>query len=317
MDILELIFGLILVLLGANYLTDGAAIIAKRVNISEFIVALTIVAIGTSAPEMVVSILSAIDGNTSIAIGNVVGSNIFNVYVILGICAVIQPIEFTKRNISRDIPIGIGASLLLLLTTYSGEISRLSGIIMLLLYAGTIIYSVYANRNTPVATPEEAPCEAPKATTSIWLALIMVAGGLGGLIYGGDLFLGAATLIATKLGVAQNVIAITLIAGGTSLPELAASLVSLAKGKKDIALGNVIGSNIANILLVLGASASITPLQLGSITMVDINVAVGGMALLWLSSFTNKRYKLDRIEGVILLSIFAIYIYTLINLSFG
>ncbi|MFI3278111.1 MAG: calcium/sodium antiporter [Rikenellaceae bacterium] len=313
MDIVELIFGLALVLVGANYLTDGAAIIAKRLKISEFIVALTIVAIGTSAPEMVVSILSAIEGNTAISIGNVVGSNIFNVYVVLGICALIKPVEFSKRNISRDIPIGIVASVVLVAVTCGGEISRSSGVVMLALYVGSILYSIYSSRGVAVQSEEPLAQESSTVKNSIWLAIVMVAGGLAALVFGGDMFLGAAIRVATKLGVAQNVIAITLVAGGTSLPELAASLVSLAKGKKDIALGNIVGSNIANILLVLGASAAITPLQLGSITMVDIAVAAVGMALLWLSSFTNKRYKLDRAEGVIFLVIFGIYIWMLVR----
>lgn len=298
-----------MILIGANYMTDGAAALAARLNVSEFIIGLTIVAIGTSAPEMVVSIISAMNGSGDIAVGNVVGSNIFNTLLILGICAVVRPVALTQRNIFRDIPLGIVASLVLLLVSFGGEITRWFGLLLLVLYIGVIIYSIRSSR--PSIEEVEAAESTPKM--ALWLALVMVVGGLATLIYGGDLLLENAISIAHRYSIPDNVIAITMLAGGTSMPELAASLVSLIKGKSDIALGNVIGSNIANILLVLGASASISPLTLGAVTNIDMGVVLLSSVLLFLAAFTFQRREIDRIEGVLFLAIFFGYIYYLVG----
>ena len=287
MDILLLLVGLGLILGGANFLTDGSAAVAQRFRVPEFIIGLTIVAVGTSMPELVVSVLSAAAGNSDVAIGNVVGSNIFNVFVILGICALIRPLVLTKENIRRDIPFGMAASLVLLAVTSdrlvcagaTDRIGRPDGIVMLALYIGLMWYMIRTTkrqRGMPGAaggtkTPASEAgaivkngvkqAEGTKKPMALWLAGVMIAGGLAGLIFGGEMFLKSATAIARTLGISESVIAITLVAGGTSLPELASSVVSLLKGKAEMALGNVIGSNIANILLILFFVVSILQRQ--------------------------------------------------------
>ena len=322
MDILLLILGLALILGGANFLTDGSAALAQRFRVPEFIVGLTIVAVGTSTPELVVSVLSAAAGNSDVAIGNVVGSNIFNVFVILGICALIAPLPLTGGNIRRAIPFVPAASVPLLLFPsarllglgQADAIGRIAGIIMLLLYIALIRYTIRAEGRTAVqATPETAAAGRPQRGKAMWLIVVMIVGGLAGLVFGGELFLRSATAIARALGVSESVIAITLVAGGTSLPELASSVVSLIKGKADMALGNVIGSNIANILLILGLSATINPLTLGGITRIDLLVVLLSSVLLFVSAFTFRRKAVDRWEGFLFLVIYALYIGYLIR----
>lgn len=319
MDIFLLILGLALILCGANFLTDGSAALAQRFRVPEFIVGLTIVAVGTSTPELVVSVLSAAAGNSDVAIGNIVGSNIFNVFLILGVCALIAPLPLTGGNIRRDLPFLTAVSVLLLLLTSDrllglGEvdaIGRIDGIVMLLLYIALIRYTIRAERRTAAQatqTTQTTQTEKPQRSRSLWLIVVMIAGGLAGLIFGGELFLDSATAIARALGVSESVIAITLVAGGTSLPELASSVVSLLKGKSEMALGNVIGSNIANILLILGLSATIHPLTLGGITRIDLLTVLLSSLLLFVTAFTFRRKAVDRWEGAIFLVIYALYI---------
>ena len=316
MYILLIIIGLALILAGANYLTDGAAALAQRLKMPEFVIGLTIVAVGTSTPELVVSAMSAINGSSDIAIGNVVGSNLFNVFIILGICTLITPLALSGSTIRRDIPIAVAASLIMLAAlsdSYLGiseinKIGRLEGVIMLIIYFALMAYTIR------LARKEQSKEEQPKEKLMpLWLSLVMIVGGLGGLVYGGNLFVDNAILLAQRLGVSESVIAITLVAGGTSLPELASSIVSLVKGKADMALGNVVGSNIANILLILGSCATITPLTLGGITIVDILMVLLSSLLLFVSAFTFQRKAIDRYEGVIFLIIYVVYIWYLIQ----
>lgn len=321
MDILLLIIGLALILAGANFLTDGSAALAQRFRVPEFIIGLTIVAVGTSTPELVVSVLSAIAGKSDVAIGNVVGSNIFNVFLILGLCALIRPLPLTAGNIRRDIPFGVATSLLLLVLAMDSwfkagavdRIGRLDGILMLVIYLLLMTYTIRATgRTAPADSPAEGslPQKRPMAG---WLMAVMIIGGLAGLIFGGELFLNSATALARRMGISESVIAITLVAGGTSLPELASSVVSLIKGKSDMALGNVIGSNIANILLILGLSATINPLTMGGITLVDLLVVLLSAVLLFLAAFTFRRRAVDRWEGALFLVIYAAYIAYLVR----
>ena len=336
MEYLYLLAGLVLILAGANYLTDGSVALAERFRVPGFLIGLTIVAVGTSTPELVVSVLSAIAGKSDVAIGNVVGSNIFNVFVILGICALIRPLVLTKENIRRDIPFGMAASLVLLAVTSArlvcagaDRIGRPDGIVMLALYIGLMWYMIRTTkrqRSMPgAATGMTVPvsgaalkngaqqAEGTKKPMALWLAGVMIAGGLAGLVFGGEMFLKSATAIARTLGISESVIATTLVAGGTSLPELASSVVSLLKGKAEMALGNVIGSNIANILLILGISATIHPLTMGGITLTDILVVVLSSLLLFMAAFTFRSKKLDRWEGAIFLAIYIAYIWYLIR----
>lgn len=317
MDILLLIVGLGLILAGANFLTDGSAALAQRFRVPEFIIGLTVVAVGTSTPELVVSVLSAIGGQSDVAIGNIVGSNIFNVFVILGVCALIRPVPLTAGNIRRDIPFGVLVSLLLLALAQDSllckgaadRIGRLDGAAMLALYILLMWYTIRKTKR-PEAT---APTEGSKAPMAAWLTAVMIVGGLAGLVFGGEMFLRSATSIARSLGVSESVIAITLVAGGTSLPELASSLVSLFKGKAEMALGNVIGSNIANILLILGVSATIHPLSMGGITVWDLLMVLLSSVVVFLAAFTFKRKAIDRWEGALFVAIYAVYIWYLIR----
>lgn len=317
MDILLLIVGLGLILAGANFLTDGSAALAQRFRVPEFIIGLTVVAVGTSTPELVVSVLSAIGDQSDVAIGNVVGSNIFNVFVILGVCALIRPVPLTAGNIRRDIPFGVLVSLLLLALAQDSllckgaadRIGRLDGAAMLALYILLMWYTIRKTKR-PEAT---APTEGSKAPMAAWLTAVMIVGGLAGLVFGGEMFLRSATSIARSLGVSESVIAITLVAGGTSLPELASSLVSLFKGKAEMALGNVIGSNIANILLILGVSATIHPLSMGGITVWDLLMVLLSSVVVFLAAFTFKRKAIDRWEGALFVAIYAVYIWYLIR----
>ena len=316
MDIFLLIVGLGLILAGANFLTDGSAALAQRFRVPAFIIGLTVVAVGTSTPELVVSVLSAIAGKSDVAIGNVVGSNIFNVFVILGVCALIRPLPLTAGNIRRDIPFGVITSLLLLAlasdsffrTGAADRIGRIDGVAMLLLYMALMWYTIRSTKR-----PETPPAEEAKPGMAGWLMAAMIVGGLAGLVFGGEMFLRSATSIARSLGISESVIAITLVAGGTSLPELASSLVSLFKGKADMALGNVIGSNIANILLILGVSATIHPLSMGGITVWDLLMVALSSVLLFFAAFTFKRRAIDRWEGAIFLAIYIAYIGYLIR----
>ena len=304
--------GLLLILLGANYLVDGASSIAKKFGLSEFIIGVTIVGIGTSAPEMVVSILSALQGKADMAIGNVVGSNIFNTLMILGVTALIAPLTITKNNLRKDIPINIIVVVLLILLGLNftlfglGEdkLCRLDGALML----GIFIWYLWSSFRGDSAGEEESEIK----FYPIWLAILMILGGLAGLVFGGRLFVSSATEIARTLGVSDKFIAITVMAAGTSMPELATCIVAALKGRGQLALGNILGSNISNILLILGISSLITPLSFKGITLVDMGTLLLCSAFILLSAFMFKKKKLDRFEAVILLLIEAGYMWYLI-----
>lgn len=275
MEYLILVAALLLIIVGASLLTDGSVALAERLHVPEFIVGLTIVAIGTSMPELTVSFISAINGESAMAIGNVVGSNTFNVLATLGVCALFSPILFTKSNIRRDIPICIAATVaLLVVTTINEDITRLEGIILLMGYIAMLIFTIRADKKALTSNVDTTPTEQSKMPMPTWRIPVWIILGLGGLIWGGSLFVDSATAIARMWGVPESTIAITLVAGGTSVPELASSLVAIFKGRASLALGNVLGSNIANILLVLGVCSTITPLEMGSVTSVDVYVTL-------------------------------------------
>ena len=325
---LLLIAGLLLVVFGADYLVDGASSVARRLGLSEFVIGLTIVGMGTSAPEMVVSFIGAFHGNADIALGNVVGSNIMNTLLILGLTAVILPISVTRQNRHRDIPINIVVTIILILLglemTIFGygevnELSRWDGCILLAVFIVYMIISFTSGK------PDEE--EEPGKQRNIWVALLMVAGGLAGLIYGGDLFVDNATIIAKDYGLSDKFIAITILAGGTSMPELATCVVAAIKKKGQLALGNIIGSNIFNILLVLGGSAVIHPisfqdfensvLTLGGVTIpyVDLIVLFVSALALLASVYIREKNKIDRLDGALFLTIWVGYMaYLFLNL---
>ena len=308
MDYLFLVVALTLIVVGAMLLTDGSVALARRMHIPEFIVGLTVVAVGTSMPEMAVSMISAVEGHGDMAIGNVVGSNIANTLLILGVCAIFSPILFTKSNVRRDVPLNLGVSLLFMLVAFtSAAINRIEGIILLVASVAMILYSVRNDRKAM----EEVENDGLK-DMSAWRIVVWIIAGLAGLIYGGDLFVDSATNIAKAWGVSEAVIAISLVAVGTSLPELAASLASIFKGSPSIALGNIIGSNIANILLILGACSTVTPLAMNGVSMTDIYVVVATAVMLLLSALFIGDKRITRIEGLLFLIVYIVYIYTLV-----
>ena len=318
MDYIILIIGLALLTYGADLLTKGCVGMAARFRVPEFIVGLTVMAVGTSMPELTVSTMSALRGSSDMAIGNVTGSNIFNTLIILGICALIRPMVFTKENIRRDIPLCIAVSaLLLVMALYIGEpngISRIEGIILFALYIAFVLYSIRsAKKDAPDAAAGTDDGKQAETTMGWGKVLFFIAVGLGGLIYGGTLCLNSATAIARAWGVSEAIIAVTIVAAGTSLPELASSVAAVANGKLSLALGNIVGSNVANILLILGLSGSIKPLTMGGITPLDMWMVVGSAVVLLLSALAIGQRRITRFEGVLYLAIYVVYVILLMK----
>ena len=324
MNILLLIGGLILILLGANGLTDGAASVAKRFHIPPIVIGLTIVAFGTSAPELTVSVSSAIKGSADIAIGNVVGSNIFNTLMIVGCTALFAPIVITRNTLRKEIPLCILSSIVLLICANDVFLDKapeniLNRVDSLLLLCFFVIFMGYtfAIASKPVTMEQQAEHPVIEEETEIkslpwWQSILYIIGGLAALIYGGQLFVDGATGIARNLGVSESIIGLTLVAGGTSLPELATSIVAALKKNPEIAIGNVIGSNLFNIFFVLGCSASITPLHLSGITNFDLFTLVGSGILLWLFGLFFAKRTITRIEGGIMILCYVAYTVVLI-----
>ena len=324
MNILLLIGGLILILLGANGLTDGAASVAKRFRIPPIVIGLTIVAFGTSAPELTVSVSSALKGSADIAIGNVVGSNIFNTLMIVGCTALFAPIVITRNTLRKEIPLCILSSIVLLICANDvfldkapeNILNRVDGLLLLCFFVIFMGYT-FAIASKPVTTEQQAEHPVIEEETEIkslpwWQSILYIIGGLAALIYGGQLFVDGATGIARNLGVSESIIGLTLVAGGTSLPELATSIVAALKKNPEIAIGNVIGSNLFNIFFVLGCSASITPLHLSGITNFDLLTLVGSGILLWLFGLFFAKRTITRIEGGIMILCYVAYTVVLI-----
>ena len=305
-DILLFILGAALVVFGADWLVDGASAVARRFGLSEYVIGATIVGIGTSMPEFVVSSIAAFQGNADIAIGNVSGSNIFNTLLILGITALILPLSFTRSNVRTDLPMNLGVSAALLLMAIGGTVGRVEGGILMI---GFIAYLIYNFKQGKEVQEEE---ESAKGM-SVWKILLLLAAGFGGLIWGGNLFVEHATNIARYLKVSDAVIAITIMAGGTSLPELAVCVAAAAKGREQMAIGNIVGSNISNILLIIGFSALATPLTVQSVNLVSIISVLICAVLLLLSAFPLKTLKLTRLKGLIFILCYAAYIWLIIR----
>ena len=313
MEYIILIVTLVGIVFGADLLLNGSVAIAKRFHVSDFVIGAAIVGIGTSVPELVVSFFGALKGNADVAIGNVVGSNIFNVLGILGMTAICFPIAIDKKNMTFEIPFCIGISILLTLLALNffdgtpAVISRVDGIILLLLFAGYMWYSFTRDKKTGLTeASEEMPTEKP---TPLWLAIVKVVVGLGVLIVSCDMFVDDAVAIAKSWGVDDAIISLTLVACGTSLPELAASVVAAFKKNTQLALGNIVGSNIFNILLILGLSSQVMPLTSAGITVVDYGVMIGAAIVPLLFGF-NK--KIGRVGGALMVIAFAVYTWYLI-----
>lgn len=311
-ECLLLIVGLALVVLGADFLVDGASSIAKKFGVSDFVIGLTIVGMGTSAPEMVVSFIGALQGNGDIAIGNVIGSNIFNVFMILGATALILPMDITPMNRKKDIPLNIAITLIFIALGMSRTLfgigddvlGRMDGAILLVLFAAYIYMCFRFDTANQTETNENVIKPA--------LAAVLIVAGLAGLVFGGRMFVNSATSIAKMLNVSDKLIAITILAGGTSMPELVTCIVAAFKKKGQLALGNILGSNVFNILLILGGSALIHPLSMAGMSYVDLGALLLSALVIWASIHTNKKNQLDRADGLLLLILEAAYMTFLI-----
>ena len=311
LNIIFLLVGLALILLGANILTDGSASVAKRFNISDLVIGLTIVAFGTSAPELVISVLSSLKGSAEMAIGNVVGSNIFNILMIIGCTALVMPMKVGDGTMSKEIPLVILSSLVL--TAFANDvlldggaanvISRIDGLVLLGFFLIFMRYTFAIARNGGESQEESQEIK----LMPVWKSAVFILGGLAGLIGGGQLFVEGASGVARSLGVSESIIGLTLVAGGTSLPELATSVTAALKKNPGIAIGNVIGSNLFNIFFVLGCSASIAPLPMGNINNMDMAVLVGSSVLFWLVGWFFRKRTITRPEGALLILCYVAY----------
>lgn len=345
-NIVLLVLGVIIVLKGADWLTDGAVNIATRFGVSQMVIGLTIVAMGTSMPEFCVSMVSALKGTPDLAVGNVVGSNTFNTLLIVGCSALVAPIMVKRSSVKRDIPFAVVASLLMLLFCLDGAIGRVDAAV---LFAGFCLFMFvtlkYAKTTeeptaavatngaaTTIAISEASSSQAsaseastsqassseasssetsaPEASqasgTSMLKAVVMLVVGLLCLIAGSNMFVDNASFVASSLGVSDAVIGLTIVAGGTSMPELATSMVSAKKGNSDIAIGNVIGSNVFNILMIIGITGLVKPMHIAGITTLDLIMMLASMLLMWF--FCRTTYKVKRWEGAVLTIVYIAYL---------
>lgn len=313
MDYLMILVGLLLLLLGANYLVDASVAIAKRLHISDFVIGLTIVGFGTSAPELFVSVSSALRGMGDVAIGNVIGSNICNSLLILGVTAIVCPVLVRGRSLRVDVMTAIALSVLVCAICYfnvvvSGgpmQINRVAGLLLLAILGVYLFKSVKSGRSAEAEEP--APMGRLAKLPIVVLALMAVA-SLAVLLYGGDMFVDSSVSIARKLGMSDFVISTTIIAVGTSLPELITCVIAAFKKNTQLALGNVVGSNIFNILFILGASATVYPLTVVGVCWVDFAVFIGSMCMVAVSARTFKAQYVDRKEGVIMFALYVVYV---------
>lgn len=291
-SLLCVLIGGILVLWGADRLTEGAVNIARHLNVPQIFIGLTIVAFGTSLPEFFVSMVSALKGNPDLAVGNIVGSNIFNAMAIIGVAAWVAPISIRRTTVRIDMPFAVFSSLILTLVCYEGLLSRLESFFLVMIF---ILFMVYIFRT---AKGEDADEVVKTTNGSVAKSVVYMLIGIVCLVGGSNVFVSGATEIAYQLGVSQAVIGLTIVAIGTSLPELATSVVAAIKGQSGLAIGNVVGSNVFNILFILGVTGTIHPMRTSGITKFDMIVMVVSMLLLWLFSFT--KYKVSRVEGAVL-----------------
>ena len=311
MDILILAVGLVILIKGADWLVSGASSIASRFGVSTLVIGLTIVAFGTSAPELAVNLLAAMNGSTQLAIGNIVGSNIANILLILGISAIIYPLSVRSSTVWKEIPLALLAMLvltalandLLIDGSTSSLISRIDGFVLLSFFA-VFMYYTFGIAKSGATEPEEGSVKLHSTPR----ALGMTAVGIGALVLGGKLLVDSAMSLATAWGLSEAVIGLTVVAIGTSLPELATSAVAAYKKEADIAIGNVVGSNIFNVFWILGVSALITPLPLVAANNFDLLVAIGASALLFVALFLGRRHLLERWQGVVFVLLYVVYL---------
>ena len=317
LNIFYIIIGVALIIWGADRLTDGAASLARGLRVPEIVIGLTILAAGTSAPELFVSLVSALKGTSDLAVGNVIGSNIFNAMLIVGCSAVVAPMAISHSTVSKDIPFAVIASVLMFLLCFDdmdsphlwgNEISRSDGMILLVVFAAFMIYTFkMARKEGKIADNDDdnEETDEPFNKKVAWKNVLWILIGLACLIYGSNLFVDAASYVAYRFGVRQSVVGLTIVAGGTSLPELATSVVAARKGQSALAIGNAIGSNVFNILLILGTTAVICPMRIMGINIIDLSMMIVSMGLLWIFAYT--KYTVSRREGFLLIAGFFAY----------
>lgn len=315
LNLIFIIVGIVLVLWGADRLTEGSVAVAERMNVPQIVIGLTVVAMGTSMPEFCVSLISALKGTPDLAVGNVVGSNIFNSLFIVGITAAIAPMAILRATVMKDIPFALVASVILLMMCLDGRIGRIDAAVLFSLFMIFMFMTLKSAKINKQELEEENKL-AEKALKSVpkmspAMSVVWILAGLACLIGGSTLFVEGASKLATSLGVSEAVVGLTIVAGGTSLPELATSIVSARKGSSGIAIGNVLGSNVFNILGILGVTGLICPMQLQGITDTDLSMLVISMIMIWFFSFT--KYIIERWEGLILSATFIGYIAYLIS----
>lgn len=312
-SILLLIVGGALVLFGADRLTDGATALARRFGVTEMVIGLTVVAFGTSLPEFVTSFMSTLKGSSDISIGNIVGSNIFNTLVIVGASALVYPIVIRKSTVTKDIPFSVLASIMLIVVVFDvaldgaamNILARTDGLLMLGFFSVFMAYTFFMARNTEELSTSNESNE-PVKQMPYWKIFLFIILGLAGLVLGGNLFVESACDIALSLGISETVVGLTIVAAGTSLPELATSVVAARKGSSAIAIGNVVGSNIFNIFFVMGMCANIAPMKVGNISYIDLALMLVSMLMLWGFSFSKR--KIERWEGALLVIVYLIYL---------
>lgn len=314
LNALWIVVGVVLVLWGADRLTEGAVSVAERLRVPQIVIGLTIVALGTSMPELCVSVVSALKGTPDLAVGNVVGSNIFNALLIVGVAALVAPMTILRSTVFKDVPCALVASVVLLMMCQNDwVITRLDGTILFvffLVFMRLTIKGATSAQPTPQAA-EENEASAGKQPMKGWLAGLWMVVGLAALIGGSNLFVGGATEVARALNVSDAVIGLTIVAGGTSLPELATSVVAAKKGNSGIAIGNVLGSNVLNILFILGLTGMISPMHIEGITNVDLYMMLVSTIMIWFFSFT--KYTIERWEGAFLVLTFGGYMWYLLT----
>ena len=311
LDIVLIVIGVAMVLYGADRLTDGASALARRMNVPEIVIGLTIVAAGTSAPELFVSLVSALKGTADLAVGNVVGSNTMNCMLIVGCAALVAPMTISKSTVKKDIPFSVGASVILMFLALDDYMDHIEGVLLLIAFAGFMAYTLTQARQSQTKQQqagqiEEEPAPQTVKQQNLWLSIFFVLLGLTMLVVGSNLFVDAASRVAYTLGVSEGVVGLTIVAGGTSLPELATSVVAARKGQSALAIGNVIGSNVFNILFILGLTATITPLDIDDITIVDMSVMLLSVVMVWF--FSRTRYTVERWEGGLLVLLYLVYL---------
>ncbi|MFW5651816.1 MAG: calcium/sodium antiporter [Acetivibrio ethanolgignens] len=303
---LWLIVGFVLLIKGADFFVEGSSGIAKNLKVPTMIIGLTIVAMGTSAPELAVSTTAALKESNAIAVSNVIGSNIFNLIVVCGVCAALSPLHIKVKTLKEEFPISILAEALLLIFAYTGTIlGRTEGIAFILLFALFMVWMVKsalnARKNGEVIEEEEIK------SLPMWKCVVYILGGIAAIVWGGDVVVDSASDIAAAFGLSQTLIGLTIVAVGTSLPELVTSVVAAGKGENDMALGNVIGSNIFNVLLILGISSTITPISIGMESIYDLVLLTVMSLLVYFFCISKKR--LNRTEGVIMIIVYIVYMY--------